>query len=728
MIMQQIEKKLLEVKRDPLPQRSEKEILELSLALLAKMTLKEKIGQLVQSGTDCSAISGPSFDASKTVDDICNGMVGSILGTHDDRFSFNLQQKALSSRLGIPLIFCADIIHGCRTSFPINLAMSGSFDLELIEEASKIAAYESAHAGVDLVFSPMLDLVRDPRWGRVMESNGEDVYLSKKIATSYVRGYQQETLASYDSVACCLKHFCVYGAAEGGREYNTIDVSLNSLHNDYLPPFKAGIDAGASMVMSSFNVFNGVPVTVNKYLLRDVLRDELGFKGVVISDYTSSGETMAHKVCLTEKEVAKKSILAGLDHEMISPTYAKYLEELVLEGEVSETLIDEACLRILKLKYALGLFDNPFKHLYLNNDDYFKSDKALNTALKMSEESIVMLENKNSLLPLDEKVKIALIGPYANTVNLVGAWGGKCDRSDNETLLAELTSRGYNVKYALGCDEYGDYYNLEEVKEVVKDSDIILFACGEGELMSGEASSRAFLNLTGRQDEMLAELNKLGKKIVMLVHAGRPLIMRNYKMIADGILYCWYLGIMSSKAIVNTLFGYNNPSAKLTMSFPYCEGQIPVYYNNLPTGRPNDINKPNEKYFSKYIDIPNEPLYKFGYGLSYSKFKYSNLNYTEFENYYEFTVDITNVSNVSGTEIALLFINPLCASISLANRNLKAFKRVKLNANECKTISLILEKEELKYYNNGSYETITSDIEVYVGTSLDDNIKMIIKR
>lgn len=725
--MEQIEEKLLEVKREPLPKRSDEEILELSLSLLKKMTLKEKIGQLVQSGTDCSAISGPSFDASKTVENICNGMVGSILGTHDDRFSYNLQQKALSSRLGIPLIFCADIIHGCRTTFPINLAMSGSFDCDLIEEVSKVAAYESAHCGVDLVFSPMVDLVRDPRWGRVMESNGEDVFLSKHIATAYVKGYQQDDLSSYDTVASCLKHYCAYGVAEGGREYNTVDISDNSLHNDYLPPFKAGIDAGASMVMSSFNVFNGVPVTVNKYLLRDVLRDELGFKGVVISDYTSSGETICHKVCKDEREVAKKSILAGLDHEMISPTYALYLEDLVLSGEVDESLVDEACLRVLKLKYALGLFDNPFKHLYANNEDYFKTEKALATALKMSEESIVLLENKDNLLPLNEKQKIALIGPYGNTVNLVGAWGGKCDRSDNVTLYDELVSRGYNVKYALGCDEYGKYFNLEEVKNAVKDADVILFACGEGELMSGEAASRGFLNLTGRQDEMLVELNKLGKKVVMLVHAGRPLIMRNYKNMSDAILYCWYLGIMSSKAITNTLFGFNNPSAKLTMSFPYCEGQIPVYYNNLPTGRPNQLDDPDGKYFSKYIDIPNEPLYKFGYGLSYSKFLYSNLNYTEFDNYFEFTVDVKNVSNVTGTEIVLLFINPLCANISLANRNLKGFKRVSLKGNEVKTVKLILEKDELKYFNEGCYENVVGDIEVYIGNSLDNNLKIKIK-
>ena len=725
--MNQVEHNLALVERNELPKRTEKEIEELANELLSRMTLKEKIGQLVQSGTDCSEITGPGFDASSVVENIKNGMVGSILGTSDDRFSFNLQQKALESRLGIPLMFCADIIHGCRTSFPVNLAMSGSFDLELVEESMKVAAYEAAHSGVDLVFSPMLDLVRDPRWGRVMESNGEDPFLSSKLAKAYVKAYQQDDLSSYDSVASCLKHYCCYGAAEAGREYNTVDMSDNRLHNLYLPPFKAGIDAKSTMVMSSFNVFNDVPVTMNKYLLRDVLRDELGFKGVVISDYTSSGEIMNHKCARDEKEVAKNCILAGLDHEMISPTYANYLEELVLNKEVSESLVDEACLRVLKLKYELGLFDNPYKHLYLNSKDYFLTPHALNIALKMANESIVLLENKDSLLPLDKKEKIALIGPFGNSRGLVGPWGGKCDRDDCETLLEVLEKEGYDVNYKLGCDILGEYYNLDEAKDAVKDSNVIVFACGENEYMSGEAASRAILNLPGRQEEMLTELSKLGKKIVMVIHAGRPLILRNYRLLCDSILYCWFLGTMSSKAITDTLFGVNNPSAKLTMSFPYTEGQIPVYYNNLQTGRPQPVGEPRMIYTSNYLDIPNEPLYKFGYGLSYSKFEYSNLRYTELEDSYLFNFNVKNISNVSGTEISLLFIDVKSASISLPNRALKGFERFNLEANEEKEITIKVSKDELKYYNNKTYEKISGDVDVYVGTSLDDNLKITIE-
>lgn len=722
--MNQIEQELALVERLELPKRSDEEIEFLASKLLGKMTLKEKIGQLVQSGTDCSEITGPGFDASKVVENIKNGMVGSILGTADDRFSFNLQQKAMESRLGIPLMFCADIIHGCRTSFPVNLAMSGSFDLDLVEESCKVAAYEAAHSGVDLVFSPMVDLVRDPRWGRVMESNGEDPFLSSKLASAYIKGYQQDDLTSYDSVASCLKHYCCYGAAEGGREYNTVDVSVTRLHNLYLPPFKAGIEAGSTMVMSSFNVFNDIPVTANKYLLRDVLRDELGFKGVVISDYTSSGEILNHKCALDEREVAKNCIIAGLDHEMISPTYALYLEDLVLNNEVSESLVDEACLRVLKLKYKLGLFDNPYKHLYLNSKDYFKTPHAISTSLKMARESIVLLENKN-VLPFEKGKKIALIGPYGDTRGLVGPWGGKCDRNDCETLLEVLNNEGYSVNYALGCDIVGEYYNLDEAISVASNSDVIVFACGENEYMSGEAASRGILNLPGRQEEMLRELSRLGKKLVLVIHAGRPLVLREYRNLCDGILYCWFLGTMSSKAIVDTLFGINNPSAKLTMSFPYCEGQIPVYYNHLHTGRPQYV-VPDLKYCSHYLDIPNDPLYKFGYGLSYSKFVYSNLRYEEFDDHFLFTVDVKNDSNVLGDEVVLLFVNVLNATISLPMSQLKGFNRVKINPNEEITVSVKLEKKDLTYYIENRIVDVVGKIEVSIGGSLDNNLKTII--
>lgn len=696
-----IEEELKRVERNPLPKRSDEEINILANDLLKRMTLKEKIGQLVQSGHDSSAVTGPAFDASKTVENIVNGMVGSIIGTEDDRISFHLQKKAVEeSRLGIPLFFCADIIHGCRTTFPVNLAMSGSFDPELIEEVCKVSAYESSHSGVDLNFSPMVDLVRDPRWGRVMESNGEDPYLSSVLAKAYVNGYQQDDLASYDSVACCLKHYIGYGASEGGRDYNSVDISNHRLHTTYLPPFKAGIDAGASMVMSSFNVLNDIPVTGNKYLLRDILRDELDFKGVVISDYTSSGEMLNHRAAHNERDVAKKCIIAGLDHEMISPTYAKYLEDLVLSGEVEESLVDEACLRMLVLKYKMGLFDNPYKHLYINSEDYFMTDKALDVALKMSHESIVMLEN-NGVLPLNKNKSIALIGPFGNTQELVGPWGGKCDRSKCNTLYNVLKENVKDVKYALGTTILGDDKSgFEEALDVAKTQDVIIYACGENEWQSGEGSSRANLNLPGVQDELLDELKQLGKPIVMLVFAGRPLIMKKYKGSMDAILYCWFLGTKSSEAIYNTLYGINNPSAKLTMSFPYCEGQIPVYYNALSTGRPFI---PNEKYCSHYMDIPNEPLYTFGDGLSYTSFTYSDFNVEEIENGFKLVVKVTNSGQYAGDEIVMAFIKAHSSNIARPERELKGFKRVHLAVGETKNVSIILDYDAFKYYYLNDY-------------------------
>ena len=398
----------INIDRKPIPKRSKSEINKLVNDLMSKMTLKEKIGQMYQAGYTGTAVTGPQFDSSSTVQNIKDGTVGSIIGLYENTVIYSLQKCAVeNSRLGIPLLFCNDIIHGCRTAFPINLALSASWNPQVVRDCASVSAYESSHSGVNLVFSPMLDLVRDPRWGRVMESNGEDPYLSSVLAKAYVEGYQGD-LSSYDTVAACAKHYVGYGAALAGREYNTVDFSRRSLFQYYLKPFKAAIDADVKMVMTSFNVFEDVPVTANKYLLRDVLRDKLGFEGVVISDYTSSMEIMNHKIARTEKEVAKKCILAGLDHEMIYTSYVNYLEELVDSGEVDVKLIDEACYRVLYLKYELGLFDNPYKNVYFDFESYWLKDEAKEKALNAALESPVLLKN-NNVLPIKEE-KIAVIG------------------------------------------------------------------------------------------------------------------------------------------------------------------------------------------------------------------------------------------------------------------------------------------------------------------------------
>lgn len=719
--MEQIKRELDAVKRNTLPKRSVAEVKSLAQELLNKMTLEEKIGQLYQSGHDSTEVTGPAFDASKTVENISKGAVGSIIGLNDNLICYQLQKKALESRLGIPLLFCADIIHGCFTGFPVNLALSCSFDEKLIEECCKITAYEASHSGVDLTFSPMLDLVHDPRWGRVMESNGEDTYLSTRLARAYIRGYQQDNLEGYDSIATCAKHYIGYGLAEGGRDYNSVDMSKYRLHESYLPPFKAAFDEGCPMVMTSFNIFDGVPVTVNKYLLRDVLRDELKFDGVVISDYTSSGEVLNHGAAKDDKDVAYKSITAGLDHEMIYPSYINHLKELILNGEVEERLVDEACLRVLELKYKLGLFDNPFKHLYSNPLDYSMKEEFLAKAKDAATKSAVLLEN-DGVLPFAKDKKIALIGPYADYNSLIGPWGGKTDINDCKTLREVFEERGLDVLTSNGCGfTEMDYSHFEEAIEIAKKQDIIVFACGEPRNMSGEAASRAYLDLPGVQEELLHELSKLGKPIVMLVFAGRPLILTKIRKHVNAIMYCWFLGTSTSDAIYELLTGIANPSAKLTMSFPYAVGQIPVYYNALPTGRPKTLPGIDQFYHSRYIDIPNTPLYPFGYGLSYSKFEYSNFgvvnNTTKDKVEVLVSVDVTNVSEIKGDEIVQLYIHAVASSVSRPYLELKEFAKVALNPNETKRVTFKLTKDTFTHYLNDNYQLDKGKYEIFVGTS-----------
>ena len=722
--------------KNKLPKRTEEEINKLVDDLLVKMTLDEKIGQLYESGHDTGAISGPSFDGSQTVNNIKKGLVGSILGVGDPDVIYSLQRVAVEeSRLGIPLMFCNDIIHGCVTSFPINLALSCSFEPELIEKVSKIAAYESSHNGINVTFSPMVDLVKDPRWGRVMESNGEDTYLSSILGKAYVKGYQGNSMSDYDTIGSCAKHFIGYGAAIAGREYNTVELSRRTLHEHYLKPFKSCLDNGCEMVMSSFNTFEDVPVTANKYLLKNVLRDELGFKGVVISDYTSSGEIINHKIARNNKEVAYKCINAGLDHEMISTSYIEHLKELLEENKISLNQIDLACKRVLRYKYLLGLFDNPYKSLYENNEEYFLTNEALEVAYEAASKSVVMLENKNELLPLINNKKVSLIGPYANTNKLIGAWGGLGRPETCVSILNAFEKNNINYSYSKGCEiNDNDKSLFEEAINTAKNSDVIVLCLGEEEYMSGEGASRTTLNLPGVQEELLQELSKLNKQIVLLIFAGRPLILTDIKEKVDALLYCWFLGNETGNALVDILYGKTNPSAKLTMSFPYNTGQIPVFYNQLNTGRPIDLNDPLYRYKSHYMDCPNHALYSFGYGLSYSKLKYHNLNYSSLvlddkNTEIKVSIDITNDSSYDIDEIVQLYINCHCFSVSRPNLELKGFEKVLIEKNSTKTIEFIVTKDTLKYLNidmeNVCEET---SYDIYISTnSVDLNNKITIE-
>ena len=723
-------KEMLNISRKPIIKRTKNEINDLAVNLLSKMTLKEKIGQLYQTGYEGTEVTGPEFDASKTVNNIKNGMVGSIIGLNDNEVIYSLQKTAVEeSRLGIPLMFCNDIIHGCKTIFPHNLALSSTFNPSIIHDCASVSAYESSHSGINVVFSPMLDIVRDPRWGRVVESNGEDPYLSSILAREYVKGYQGE-LESYDNVAACVKHFIGYGATLAGREYNTVDFSRRTLHQYYLKPFIAGIDAGVKMVMTSFNVFEDVPVTANKYLLKDVLRDELGFDGVVISDYTSSMEIMNHKIAKDSKEVAKKCILAGLDHEMIYTSYIDHLEELVLNKEIDEKLIDEACYRILYLKYELGLFDNPYKNIYLNPEQYFLSEEAKQKSLNAAIESCVLLKNDKNTLPIKESEKIAVIGPLAATNEVVGPWGGKGETKDCRSLVEALNENNRNYVYSLGSNIHStDQDLLDEAIAIAKSSDKIVLALGEHQHMSGEANARANICIPDAQMKLLDEISKLDKPITLLLFTGRPLDLTKVIDKVDSILCVWFLGTMSGYAIESLIYGKSNPSGKLTMSFPYTVGQVPVYYNTLPTGRPFDS---NNFYTTHYMDIPNEPLYPFGYGLSYSNFEYSNLVIKNKEihpgDYIEVSVDVYNNSNVKGKEIIELYIEALSFSVARPVLELKGFEKVEFSAYEKKTINFKLDSKCLSYFNIDMLDVVEEGTyNIYVGPSSKELLKDVIQ-
>jgi beta-glucosidase len=722
--------------KNKLPKRTEEEINKLVDDLLLKMTLDEKIGQLYESGHDTGAVSGPSFDGSQTVNNIKKGLVGSILGVGDPEVIYSLQKVAVEeSRLKIPLMFCNDIIHGCVTSFPINLALSCSFEPELIQKVSEVAAYESSHNGINVTFSPMVDLVKDPRWGRVMESNGEDTFLSSALGKAYVKGYQGNDMSDYDTIGSCAKHYIGYGAAIAGREYNTVELSRRTLHEHYLKPFKSCFDNGCEMVMSSFNTFEDVPATANKYLLKDVLRNELNFKGVVISDYTSSEEIINHKIARNNKEVAYKCINAGLDHEMISTSYINHLKELVLENKVDVELINSACKRVLRYKYLLGLFDNPYKNLYENNEQYFLTDNALEVAYEAASKSVVMLENKNAILPLNKNEKIALIGPYAKTKKLIGAWGGLGRIESCVSIYESLENNNIEFSYHKGCNiNDNDKTLFEETINVCKNNDTIVLCLGEEEDMSGEGASRTILNLPGVQEDLLNELQKLNKKIVLLVFAGRPLILSNIKEKVDALLYCWFLGTKTGDALVDILYGKVNPSGKITMSFPHNVGQIPVYYNQFNTGRPIDLSDPKFRYRSHYIDCDNTPLYSFGYGLSYSKLKYQNLKYSSLtlddkNNKIDLSIEIINDSDFDCDEIVQLYINCHYFSVSRPNLELKGFKKVNIQKHSSKTVEFTVTKDTLKYLNIDMVSDCEeTSYDIYISTnSVDLNNKITIE-
>ena len=691
---------------------------EFVLELMKKMTLREKIGQMYQTTYDGSLITGNVHSIHNTLEDLKNGEVGSILGLNDVDVIKRLQDIAVGeTKNKIPLIFCNDIIHGCRTMLPINLAMSCTWNPDLIEKGCAMVGYESSHSGVNLTFSPMLDIARDPRWGRVMEGNGEDPYLSKKIAASYVKGYHK------GGIGACAKHFVGYGACFGGRDYDGVEISTTTLFNNYLPPFKEAISNGCEMVMSSFNSFNGIPVTINDYLLRHVLRKKLGFKNVVITDWGSLEEVIEHRCAKNYSECAKKGILAGIDHEMYTRCFIDNLEKLVLDGIVEEKLVDEACYRVLNVKYKMGLFANPYKAIYPNLENYFLEEKSKKIAYQVASQALCLLEN-DGILPLAKCEKVAFIGPFVEEKRVVGAWGGKVNFNDTITIKEALDNGIYHYSYAKGSKMFeSDDALLSEAIDVASKADTIVLTIGEEQWMSGENHSRTSLDVISAHEALLDELIKLEKRIVLVIFSGRPLVLTKYKKLYEenkihAILYAWFLGTMSGKAIVDCLYGKVNPSGKLTMSFPRGVGQVPIYYNHLPSGRPHDDNGNND-YLMRYIDMDIYPLYPFGYGLSYSRFIYGDIvlskNEISLNDKLQASVEIVNDSSYQGMEVIQLYICSPSGNVSRPIKELKGFKKVSFTPFEKKIVTFDLNPKDLMYYEGEKMVNYFGKYKLFIG-------------
>lgn len=702
-------------------------------ALLRQMTLEEKIGQLNQYTGDNAATGPITINPNKQAE-IKQGLIGSMLNILGTKYTRQYQELAMQSRLKIPLLFGQDVIHGYKTTFPIPLAEAASWDLEAMELTARIAATEAASAGIHWTFAPMVDISRDPRWGRVMEGAGEDTYLGSKIAYARVKGFQGN-LGDVTSVMACVKHFAAYGAAVGGRDYNSVDMSNRMLWETYLPPFKAALDAGAATFMNSFNDLNGIPATGNAYLQRDILKEKWNFKGFVVSDWGSIGEMVNHGYAKDNKEAALAAITAGSDMDMESNAYRYHLAQLVKEKKVPMALIDDAVKRILRKKFELGLFDDPFK---FNNEE--REQKALNNpehrkvARAMAAKSIVLLKNEKGILPLSKSTKtIAFIGPLVKEYKQnMGFWSVELPELDytKEIVsqwdgLQNKVGKNTQLLYAKGCDIEGD--NTEGFAEaiaVANQADVVILSIGERRDQSGEAKSRSNLRLPGVQEELVKAIQATGKPVVVLINAGRPLIFNWTADQVPAILYTWWLGSEAGNAIADVLFGDYNPSGKLPISFPREEGQIPIYYNHFNTGRP----APNEtatNYVSAYIDLKNSPKFPFGYGLSYTTFNYSDLQLSKKVMKKNETITVsftlTNNGKFDGEEVVQLYLKDQVGSVVRPVKELRDFQKVFLKAGASQKITFTIDKEKLAFYNAKlEWEPEPGTFEVQLGSSSTD--------
>lgn len=696
-------------------------------SVLKLMTLDEKIGQMILYTSDWD-VTGPTLK-SGYMDDIRKGNCGNIFNAHTAAYTRKLQKIAVEeSRLGIPLLFGYDVIHGHKTIFPISLGESSSWDLEAIEKSARVSAIEAAASGLHWTFAPMCDISVEPRWGRVSEGAGEDPYLGSLIAAARVHGFQGNDLSDSLTILACVKHFAAYGAPLAGRDYNTVDMSQRVFLDTYLPPYKAAINAGAMSVMTSFNELDGVPATGNKYLLTDLLRNELGFKGLVVTDYTSINEMVNHGVVANEAEAGLMAVTAGVDMDMQGEVYFKYLKKQVEDNKVSEKVINEAVKRVLRVKFMLGLFDDPYK--YCNEEREKRlvyAPEHLEATLDVAKKSMVLLKNNNNVLPLKKGEKIAVIGELASsTRDLLGSWKAAGDWDFMKSTLYELKAYNgeANIIYSVGCKTTdNDKSGFAAAIAAARGVDKIVMVIGENWEWSGEAASRTNINIPGVQTELLEKLKALNKPIIVVLMNGRPLDLSKESELADAMLETWYAGTMGGKAITQVLFGEYNPSGKLTMTFPRNLGQVPIFYYEKNTGRP--LYLANPKYKSRYIDSPNDPLFPFGFGLSYTTFAYSDIKLSGNEltekGEIKASVNVTNTGGVAGEEVVQCYVRDLVGSVTRPVKQLKGFEKIALKAGESKVITFTIKPEMLAFHRlDMTYGTEPGDFKLFIGGNSRD--------
>lgn len=718
-------------------------------ALMKKMTLEEKIGQLNLPGSgDIVTGQAGNSDIAKKIE---QGKVGGLFNIKSVAKIKEVQKLAVEkSRLKIPLIFGMDVIHGYETVFPIPLGLSCTWDMNLVERSARIAATEASADGINWTFSPMVDIARDPRWGRIAEGSGEDPYLGSQIAKAMVKGYQGNDLSKNNTIVSCVKHYALYGAAEAGRDYNTVDMSHQRMYNEYFPPYKAAVDAGVGSVMASFNEIDGVPATANKWLLTDVLRKQWGFKGFVVTDYTGINEMIEHGIGDLQT-VSARALMAGIDMDMVGEGILTTTQKSLKEGKVTLAQIDVACRRILEAKYRLGLFDDPYRYCDENRakTEVF-TDAHRKEARSIAAQSFVLLKNQGNVLPLKKSGTIALIGPLAdNKENMPGTWSVAANFSKATSVLSGLKevvgdkvkilyAKGSNLDAdaafeeragmfgkALGRDNRPAADIIAEAVNVANQADVIVAALGESAEMSGESSSRSNIEIPEVQRDLLKALLKTGKPVVLVLFAGRPMALKWENENVPAILNVWFGGSEAGYAIADVLFGDVNPSGKLSTTFPQNIGQVPIFYNHKNTGRPLEEGKWFSKFRSNYLDVSNDPLYPFGYGLSYTSFSYSDikLSHTSLKGNQSLTasVTVTNTGSKEGKEVVQLYIRDIVGSVTRPVKELKGFQKIDLKAGESKTVSFTITPNDLKFYNYDlKYDWETGEFSIMIGGNSKD--------